>query len=197
MGIVGLRIGFHVEGAADEAFVRGLADKWCKDAILVRSSFKGRTGISHRRDIKKALLALFRAKECRYLVVVMDSDEDEWRNVKKEGWAEVPEEAKHATVLGVADRNIECWLSLDRDALAKELDCRPSDIPSPNPSGFVKREFGIQARHDAGSERIKRFVSSVVLFNWVNDDSFGDFYDQIRRLSKLEGCEIPNERERP
>lgn len=191
-----MKIGYFVQGKADEAFVKGLAERYCPDATLALGKFRGSSGLSLRREIPKALKDLHDYQDCDYLVVLTDSDEAEWREVHKKEWARIPIELQHITVFGVANRNIECWLALDRDALATELDCKPSDIPGPNPSGFVKRQFGIQVRDDAGSERIKRFVSSVVLFNWVNDDSFGDFYDQIRRLSKRENCNIPNERER-
>ncbi len=192
-----MKIGYFVQGSADVAFVKGLADKCCPEATLAPGKFRGYSGESLRREIPNALKDLHDHHACDYLVVLTDSDEEEWRRVHKKEWERIPVELHHCTVFGVANRDIECWLALDRDALARELDCKPNDIPSPNPSGFVKRKFGIQKRDDAGSERIKRFVSSVVLLKWVNGDSFGDFYDQIRRLSKREGCDIPNERERP
>lgn len=192
-----MKIGYFVQGSADVAFVKGLADKYCPEATLALGKFRGSSGLSLRREIPKALKDLHDNHSCDYLVVLTDSDEAEWREVHTKEWERIPVELQHLTVFGVANRNIECWLSLDREALAKELDCKPNDIHSDNPSGFVKKRFGVSSRGSSGMNRIQRFVKNSNLHNWLHDKSFEHFWDQIFQRSKLEGCNIPNERERP
>ena len=55
-----MKIGCYVQGAADEAFVHGLAERWCPDAELAEGKFRGSSRESFRREIEKALLDLRR-----------------------------------------------------------------------------------------------------------------------------------------
>lgn len=192
-----MKIGYFVQGKADEAFVKGLADKYCPEATLAPGKFRGSSGESLRRDIPNALKDLHDNHGCDYLVVLTDSDEAEWREVHKNEWARIPIELQHLTVFGVANRNIECWLALDRGALARELGCKPNDIPSDDPSGFVKKRFGVSSRGPQGMERIQRFVGNSDIGKWLHDKSFEHFWERIFQLSKHETCAIPNIRERP
>ena len=163
--------------------------------------FRGASDPSFRRDIRKALLDLKDDKGCDYLVVLTDADKEDWHDMYKSEWQRVPSECEHITVFGVANRNIECWLSIDRSALAAQLGCKAEDIPTDNPSGFVKRKFGVGSRgteRQVGKKRIEKFVSNVPFHNWINKcRSFKHFWDQIYTLSKQANCSIPNERERP
>ena len=192
-----MKIGYYVEGKADEAFVLGLRDKYCPKAELAEGIFRGSSTESHHREIRKALLDLWSSHRCDFLVVLTDADESRWRDIFDRGWKKVPAELEHRTLFGVADRNIECWLALDRDALSKELGCKPNDFPSDNPSGFIKKRFGVSSRGSTGVDRIRRFVAKSIFHNWLHDKSFDHFWEQIWVLSKREGCDIPNERERP
>ncbi len=198
-----MKIGYYVQGTVDEAFVKGLAKRkgYRPDATMEQGKFRGRSGASLRREIRQALLDLKNNHSCDYLVVLTDADEANWRDVYNREWKKVPSECQHITVFGVANRNIECWLSIDRPALATELGCKAEDIPTDDPSGFVKRRFGTgargQVRHE-GKERIQNFVSEVSFYHWLrNCKSFEHFWDQIYKLSKQANCSIPNERERP
>ena len=192
-----MKIGYFVQGKADEAFVKGLAEKCCPDATLAPGKFRGSSGLSLRRDMPNALKDLHDNHDCDYLVVLTDSDEEEWRTIHRNESERIPVELHHCTVFGVANRNIECWLALDRNALAEELGCKPNDFPSDNPSGFVKKRFGVSSRGPQGMERIQRFVVSSDFSNWLHDKSFKHFWEQIFQLSKHETCDIPNIRERP
>jgi len=147
-----VKIGYYVQGAADEAFVHGLADRWCPRAELAEGKFCGSSRESFRREISKALHDLRDNHNCDVLVVLTDSDAARWREVKRHEWQRMPEDCHHMSVFGVADRNIECWLALDREALAHELGCLADEIPNDNPSGFVKNRFEIGVR---GKEREK------------------------------------------
>jgi hypothetical protein len=101
------------------------------------------------------------------------------------------------SVFGVAERNIECWLAADRGALANELGCRPEDIPSDDPSDFVKRRFGLGERDEGrvdAKNRIQTFVAAAPLRVWIEgSESFKDFYDQVRDLAAQRTCQMPNE----
>lgn len=196
-----MKIGYYVQGTVDEAFVKGLSERYCPKAVLAKGKFRGASAPSLRRDLRIALLDLRNNHSCDYLVVLTDADDAEWHDIYKREWDKVPIDCKHITVFGVANRNIECWLSIDRSALAAELGCKAEDIPTDNPSGFVKRKFGVGSRgteRQAGKERIEKFVSEVSFYNWLqNCKSFEHFWDQIYTLSKQSDCTIPNERERP
>ena len=194
-----MKIGYYVQGDADEAFIRGLAQRWCPAVELAPGKFRGASRESFRREIKNALIALKNAQECHILVVLTDSDVNPWRDIKRREWGKVPLECQDITVFGVADRNIECWMAIDRQKLAQEFDCLVEDIPVGDPSGFVKRRFGLGLRDidkDRAKERVKNFVATAPLKTWIeNSDSFDDFYRQVRTLAIQQQCVIPNERE--
>lgn len=189
-----MKIGYYVQGDADEAVIRGLAQRWCPDAELAPGKFRGTSGESLKRDISKSLRAL-KYEGCDILVVLTDADANKWQDVKKRESAKIPTDYEHLTLFGVADRNIECWLAIDRGALARELECRVEDIPSDNPSGFVKRGFGLtnQKKKKAAKVRVRDYVARASLKAWIaGSDSFRDFYDGARRLAVQNKCSIPN-----
>ncbi|MBU1319397.1 MAG: hypothetical protein KKG33_09860 [candidate division Zixibacteria bacterium] len=182
-----MKIGYCGEGNADEAFLKGLAHRLCPDAELERGSFRGTALVSERQQFKKTLKVLCDIKCCKYVVMLKDCDKGKWREVKKQFSIHIDSEYEHMVVIGIADRNLECWLALDRPALAAELGCQESEIPVNNPSSFVKSRFGVRSRC-----RIEEFVkSSAPLKNWVQKgDSFKDFWEQIRDFGKPEDCGI-------
>ncbi len=193
-----MKIGFYVQGAADEALIVGLRNRWCPDAELFRGPFRGKSRVSHKRDFRITLTKLRDSMQCEILLILTDSDQFPTRDVKRQDWGRVPEEFRHMCVHGVADRNIECWLAADPEALARELDCEASAIPGDNPDGFVKKRFGIEERGQGqaqAKDRIAGFVKTAPLKTWIqNSPSFAAFYDEVRRLSQQSGCDIPNER---
>ena len=192
-----MKIGYYVQGAADEAFVHGLADRWCPLAERAPGKFRGVSKISFRREIASALRDLRDDKGCDVLVVVTDSDTSPWREVQRREWEKVPLDCQHMCVFGVAERNIECWLAIDRSVLANELGCSPDEIPTDNPSNFVKRHFGLTRRDqkDEARLRIRRFVKKTPLKSWMQSKSFEAFYDDARNLAAQVKCHMPNERE--
>ena len=76
-----MKIGYCVQGDADEAVVRGLADRWCPSAELAQGLFRGSSRESFRREIRKALLDLKDSKACGALVVLTDADANRWQEV--------------------------------------------------------------------------------------------------------------------
>ena len=103
-------------------------------------------------------------------------------------------------ILGVAERNIECWLAANRAALATEFGCPPDEIPADDPSGFVKRRFGLTGRdpgREVAKDRVKQFILTVSIKRWIEEsESFAAFYDDARTLSAQLKCDLPNERDR-
>ena len=53
-----MKIGYYVQGDADEAVVWGLAKRWCPDAELAEGQFRGASKESFRREIAKSLMDL-------------------------------------------------------------------------------------------------------------------------------------------
>ena len=194
-----MKIGYYVQGDADEAVVKGLAKRWCPDAELVKGPFRGSTNVALKRELLIVLsMNLKDDKGCDVIVVLTDADANPWRDVKRRESDKIPEDCKHLTLFGVADRNIECWLAIDRDALARELRCREEEIPTDDPSNFVKRRFGLTDRNKLEAKaRIRDYVAEAPLRTWIrNSDSFADFYEEARDLATQNECSIPNERER-
>ena len=196
-----MRIGYYVQGDADEAVVRGLARRWCPDAALAPGRFRGSSKESFKRELGKSLRDLVGHKACDVVVVLTDADVNPWRQVKRKETKRIPEDYRHATVFGVADRNIEWWLAIDRIALARELDCRVEEIPGDEPhlSGFVKRRFGLTARdtREAAKERVCGYVlRASSLRPWIREsDSFAAFYGEARSWAAKNGCSLRNELE--
>ena len=193
-----MRIGYYVQGAMDESVVRGLAKRWCPDAELAEGRFRGSSGESFRREIHKTLMGLKDGKECDVLVVLTDADAHPWREVKRRESSRIPNDCGHLTLFGVADRNIECWLAIDRGALASELGCRVEEIPVEDPSGFVKGGFERRARIEGQDlqECVSDYVERASLKSWIEEsDSFRNFYEDARSLALRTKCPFPNERE--
>ncbi len=197
-----MKIGYYVEGDADKAFVEGVTQKYCSGATLTQAKFRGRSITKRlKKELRKALLELSEKHQCEYFVVLVDANNQKWRDVKKNEWVKVPEEFEHMTVYGVAERNIECWLAIDRDSLAKELDCSTNEIPKDDPSDFIKSKFRVTESGliDKGeSERIRNFVAAADFRTWIKrSESFKDFWKQIYDKGKDHNDCIPNEQQNP
>lgn len=194
------RIGYYVQGDMDDAVVRGLAQRWCPDAELASPRFRGSSRESFRRELRKSLIDLAGVKACDILVVLTDADVNPWREVKNREMAKIPDDYRHVTLFGVAERNIEWWLAIDRGALAHELDCRVEDIPGDEPhlSNFIKRRFGMtnrDTREDAKA-RVRKYVLEASLGPWIQGSrSFEGFYAEARSWALRNACSLPNELE--
>ncbi len=191
-----MKIGYYVQGEMDEAIVRGLAERWCPQAELAEGRFRGSSRASFRREIRKSLWELKVAKACDVLVVLTDADTSDWREVKTRESAKIPEDCRHMTVFGVADRNAECWLATDKRGLAAAIRCQADDVPDGDPSEFVKRGFGLndRATKEGGRVRVRNYVAQAALKSWIEgSDSFEDFYRDVRRLAQQTECPFPNE----
>lgn len=193
-----VRIGYYVQGDTDEAVVWGLVRRWCPAANLAAGTFRGSSRESFRREIRKSLLDLCDDKECDIVVVLTDADGNPWRQVKTRESAKIPADFAHLTVFGVADRNIESWLAVNREALAVALQCAVKDIPNDDPANFIKRRLGLsdRATRKAAKKRVRNYVFQAPLKSWIEGSkSFEDFYRDARSLAQRLQCEFPNELE--
>lgn len=189
-----MSIGYSVEGATDRAFLEGLRRRWCPDATLVEGSFRGKSGVSLCREIPNTCRELSH-KGADVIVFLTDADKQNWREVKRREHQHVPAEFRHKTIYGVAERNIECWLTTDRAYAAKQLSVSPEDLDIPDPKGVFERAWGITS-YDRKEEKIAVFVCDAPIRNWLSSRSFEAFYEDARALSIQIELPIPNERDR-
>jgi hypothetical protein len=188
-------IGYAVEGATDRAFLEGLRQRWCSQAELVEGSFRGSTGLSLRREIKGICFELD-YKGAEVLIFLTDANERRWREVRRDELEHVPPEYEHRVVYGVADRNVECWLATDREYLAGKLGCNPAELKVDDPKGVFESYLGITST-DRKEPEIAAIVQEAPICNWIDRSlSFETFWGDCWSMSKQQGCEMPNEREK-
>ena len=196
-----MRIGYSVQGSTDRAFLRGLRDRWCPRADLLEGNFRGSTGLSLRREFGKTCDELS-AKGAHVIVLLTDSDEASWRDVKRREMQKIPTEHAHLVILGVAERNIECWLTADAKALANWLRtalgvaAQPRELEVEDPKGVFESKVGI-TRWDKKEDEIAGFVTGGPLRQWLKvSRSFEGFYDDVRTIGNRMECTIENLREK-
>lgn len=189
-----MSIGYSVEGATDRAFLEGLRRRWCPDAVLIEGAFIGRSDTSLRRDIPRICQELGH-KGAEVIVFLTDANDQDWRRVKQRESRYVPVEFHHRMLYGVPERNIECWLTVDREYAAKHLNVPPKALDVPDPKGVFERALGITS-YDRKEEEIASFVRDAPIRNWLESRSFETFYEDARVLGKQQGHPIPNEWER-
>ncbi|MEW6744535.1 MAG: hypothetical protein AB1486_17410 [Planctomycetota bacterium] len=86
---------------AAKTVLRGLRDRWCPDAQMVEGSFRGTTGLSLRRELRKICDDLFERKGCDVLVFLSDADEAAWRKLRRKEVAKLPEQVRVFAVYGI------------------------------------------------------------------------------------------------
>ena len=72
-----MKIAFCVEGSADRAILRGLRERWCRDAELVEGRFRGQLP---RSQIPKEC-KLLSSKGADLIIFLRDANIEEWRDV--------------------------------------------------------------------------------------------------------------------
>ncbi|MEW5945848.1 MAG: hypothetical protein AB1742_06580 [bacterium] len=181
-----MKIGFTCQGSTDEAFLEGLKESVCPRAVLIKGDARGSSGESFRREIRKILPAL-REKGAEIFIILNDSDAGKFREIKKRESAYVPEEYKADTVYGIAERNIECWLTADQNYCKKRFGTSP-----PRDSRFRKKYFvkamGISARSPK-KEDIISFVKDAQIGEWRKKSrSFDHFCRELVVMEKKKNC---------
>ena len=183
-----------VEGSVDRAFLRGLKERYCRTAQLVEGIYRGRSGATIRRELTIELPLLFKKEDCVFVVVLTDSNDQDWMTIFNREFNKVPVDLRYKTIYGVAQRNIECWLCLDRDALARRLNCEPQELDVPDPSRVVKRRFGFVRdpfENEQAEHLVSDFVSDSAYHTLTNrSSSFKHFWNQVREKAALANCQL-------
>jgi len=188
-----MKIGYSVQGSTDRALLHGLRDRWCPQATLEPGAFRGTVGPSLRREFGKICEALL-LKGVQAVVILTDADEADWRDVKRNEYPKLPAEVLHCAILGVTDRNVECWLCADPEWLGRKLGVSPDLFRCDDPKEPFKRAMGI-TRDEKKEGKIAALVAEAPLARWLASPSFEDFYEQVRDVSQQRGCSIENLRE--
>ncbi|MBM4027642.1 MAG: hypothetical protein FJ280_19915 [Planctomycetes bacterium] len=188
-----MKIGYSVEGSTDRAFLEGLRRRWCPQAQLVEGLFRGTSGLSQRREIRRVCVELT-AKGAVLIVFLRDANNESWRDVLKADEERCRPDHRHLTVFGVCDRNVECWFCTDANWMGKETGCPADMFRVPDPKDTFEKAVGI-TRLDKKEEQIATMVQQAPLKNWLSNRSFRDFYERIWDKSKERGCQVENLRE--
>ena len=185
-----MKIGFCVEGSTDRAFLEGLRKLWCPDVEAVQGKFRGEF---YRREIPQVCLEL-RSKGVDLVILLRDANKENWRDVLKGDVKCCAPEDQDVVVVGVCDRNIECWLTADRDYAANFTRRQPQDFAVDDPKKIFEVAFGITPL-DHKEPELAQYTREAPLRRWLRNPSFENFYDSLRDKSRALNCSIPNLRE--
>jgi hypothetical protein len=188
-----MKVGYCVEGSTDKWVLHGLRHRWrrwCPHVELVEGRYRGSF---KRREIPKACLEL-RTKGVDLIVLLRDANDENWREVAQGDRAACRSDDAHLVIVGVCDRNVECWLVADLQYAARRLGVTQPDLDVEDPKSVFDRAMGITPLDDRHAELID-FVRSAPLHRWLSNRSFEHFYDQFWQKSKERGCSLENLRE--
>jgi hypothetical protein len=82
-----------------------------------------------------------RSKGADIMVFLTDANDRNWREVKREEQGWIPEHTD-ISLVGVADRNVECWVATDAVCLADKTGIRPEDLRVADPQSVFGRGLG-------------------------------------------------------
>lgn len=199
-----ITIGIIAEDKVQKAVARGFIERWCKGAniydsyqisgskIYPRQSYRSNSSAS---SISSIVEICFLNHSCDYVVILKDADET-GHNVALQQLRPGVSNRIDYVLLAIPDRNIECWLALDRHGVAELCRCSEESIPSTNPAAFIKGR--LKSREDAESgwniqNEISNYTKLVSLRSWLADASFKRFYSDVRAAASRRGCLIPDE----
>lgn len=191
-----MKVGFILEGSTDEAFVSGLRYRWCPymdDDDLIILSHRGTDRRS--RHYPKAFLSA-REKGCDVVVVLTDSNDARFTKVASQERRDIGGGNEHYVILGVAQRNIECWICADPEYIASSYGRHPSEFRLADPKSAFERALGI-TKYDRKKTEIETLVKNYPsLKPMLRNTSFKRFYNDIVDFAQQNGCHIPNELDR-
>lgn len=193
-----MRIGYSVEGSTDRAVLTGLKQRWCPDAELFPGSFRGMTRTSRFREIPQICQEL-QSKGVDMIVMLTDSNDDDqkaWRKVRQSELGRVSPSHHHLVVVGVCQRNVECWLCADPDWLAARTGRQRAEFAVDDPKGVFESAMHITT-FDRKEPEIAALVQGAPLHTWLQNRSFESFYDDLWQKSIASGCRIENLRDKP
>lgn len=193
-----MRIGLLGEDNMHDAVLRGLSARWCPRAEMETGQFRGRTKKRRRAELRHELTALMRAHKCSCAAILLDADNDKWKDKVENERSKLPEEYVHLTAIGAPERNVECWLTADLDHFCSVTGADRERIEAArrtDPKGEVRSSLE-RAAH--GSKKVHDyavgFVAGAPLSAWLRMNCFKAFYDECRGLATTLGCSLlPNE----
>ena len=194
------RIGVIYQDANSLGFLRGLRDRLACEAELVEP--RAAIGKPRRLPTKQATRAWVEFKNAGVDLIVRftDADQDRWQDVRRNELEVVPDEGKSVWICGVAVKNTEDWLCLDRTYLARVLDVTVQSLKdSEDRTGLIKHALS-KSRHTGEGKsdvvaRIVRDAPREVFRRWLGDDAFRRFYTDCRAAAAAADCDTPNELE--
>lgn len=185
-----MKVGFCVEGSTDKWLLHGLRDRWCPWVELIEGRYRGAL---KRREIPKACFEL-RTKGVDLIILLRDANNEDWREVAKGDRDACKPEDAHLVIVGVCDRNVECWLVAHRQYAAQQTGVAESDFAVDDPKNVFNRAMGI-TRFDDKRDELTAYVRNAPLRRWLSSGSFESFYDQIWQKTKALNCSLENLRE--
>jgi len=106
----------------------------------------------------------------------------------------IPDAYVQQTIIGIPDRNVECWYCADPDWIAKQTGRNGSEFRSEDPKGAFNAALEASTYHRR-EDALARLVEMAPLKEWIGrSSSFADFYEQARIIAKQIDCSMPNER---
>lgn len=185
-----MRIGYSVEGSTDRAFILALHRRWCPDAEMIEGHFRGKGDPSRTREIAKTCKE-WMLKGVDVMVFLTDGNGRNWREVMREEIERIPSDRQALAIVGVPDRNIECWICAFPLFLSERLHVSPERFSVDDPKGQFEGAMGISG-FDRREGEIFELVIDAPLHRWLTSPSFKDFYAQVRDMSQRQGCAIEN-----
>jgi hypothetical protein len=186
-----MKIGYCVEGSSDRALIKGLHQRWCPAAELIEGPFRGNF---LRREIPKVCFELA-TKGVDLIVFLRDSNREDWRTVRGADLERRDPRFAHLTVFGVCARNVEDWIVADPEWFSRETASPANSFRVGDPKGPVEAALGVTHR-ERQELRIAELVQRAPLRHWLRNQSFEQFYDDLRGHCVRLGCVIENLRER-
>lgn len=187
-----MRAGYFCEDWAHRAFLTGLRDKCCPSAELIEVGVRGRSKQSLLREIRGVCAGIDR-KGAGILVCLRDANDENWQVALAAEKSKVPNSHQHRTIYGVASRNVECWVVLDREHARAELGLPNADLSAPDPKGHVRRGLGARSHGDPEAELV-RVVRGMSIQRSVSSGtpaarSLQTFCEDARDLGQRLGCD--------
>lgn len=134
------------------------------------------------------------------IVRLTDGDTDRPQDTIREELDRWPPEAHPLLVCGVCDRDVEHWMSLDPDYVARQLGFGGRQLPRRREerSGFIKNRIKERCAGQDYLAFVAGFVSnapSETLRHWLDNAAFSRFYDQCRGAAQQHTCPVKNLRD--
>lgn len=185
-----MRIGYSADDSAHRALIIGLHRRWCPGTEIVEGHFRGDLKLRRRSEIPK-ICEEFEMKGVDVMVFLTDGDGRPWRDVQREELTRFPPQRLAMTVVGVADRNVECWICADAGDVAGQSN-RPVAVFRVNdPKDAFNEALGVTSMNRKEAE-ISELVERAPLHRWLHNGSFRAFYEALRALSQQRGCHMEN-----